>query len=54
MIVLALYVGASVLMWMQGYVINVIMMRAMWRLREDVEAKINRLPLVVLRQGAAR
>jgi ABC-type multidrug transport system fused ATPase/permease subunit len=31
--------------WLQGYVINVIMVRTMWRLREAVEAKINRLPL---------
>jgi ATP-binding cassette subfamily B multidrug efflux pump len=45
MLVLGLYVVASLLMWVQGYVINVIMVRAMWRLREDVEAKINRLPL---------
>ena len=44
-IVLMLYVVASVLAWIQGYVINVIMVRAMWRLREDVEAKVNRLPL---------
>jgi len=43
--VLAIYVGSSVLSWIQGYVINVIMVRTMWRLREDVEAKINRLPL---------
>lgn len=43
--VLAVYVGAALLSWIQGYVINVIMVRAMWRLREDVEAKINRLPL---------
>ncbi|WP_300266205.1 ABC transporter ATP-binding protein [Microbacterium sp.] len=43
--VLAIYVGAAVLGWLQGYVINVIMVRAMWRLRDDVEAKINRLPL---------
>ncbi|HCS62466.1 MAG TPA: multidrug ABC transporter ATP-binding protein [Microbacterium sp.] len=43
--VLAIYVGAALLGWIQGYVINVIMVRAMWRLREDVEAKINRLPL---------
>ena len=43
--VLAIYVGAALLSWLQGYVINVIMVRAMWRLREDVEAKINRLPL---------
>lgn len=43
--VMAIYVVASVLSWLQGYVINVIMVRTMWRLREDVEAKINRLPL---------
>ena len=45
MIVILLYVGSSVLMWIQGYVINRIMMRATWQLREDVEAKISRLPL---------
>ncbi|WP_441978088.1 ABC transporter ATP-binding protein [Microbacterium sp. 2MCAF23] len=43
--VLAIYVGSALLSWIQGYVINVIMVRTMWRLREDVEAKINRLPL---------
>jgi len=43
--VLALYVGASVLSWVQGYVINAIMMTTMFKLREDVETKINRMPL---------
>ncbi|HEY0215909.1 MAG TPA: ABC transporter ATP-binding protein [Cellulomonas sp.] len=43
--VLALYAAGALLMWAQGYIINVIMVRAMWRLREEVEAKINRLPL---------
>ncbi|MGP3533713.1 ABC transporter ATP-binding protein [Microbacterium sp. RD1] len=43
--VLAIYVFSSLLSWIQGYVINVIMVRTMWRLREDVEAKIHRLPL---------
>src|SRR5690606_1186881 len=43
--VLAIYIVAALLSWVQGYVINVIMVRTMWRLREDVEAKINRLPL---------
>ncbi|GAA1541325.1 ATP-binding cassette subfamily B protein [Microbacterium ginsengiterrae] len=43
--VLAIYVTAAFLSWLQGYVINVIMVRTMWRLRESVEAKINRLPL---------
>ncbi|MET0975765.1 MAG: ABC transporter ATP-binding protein [Leifsonia sp.] len=45
MFALALYLVASVLSWVQGYVINIIMMRTMFRLRESVEAKINRLPL---------
>ncbi|MDL9978189.1 ABC transporter ATP-binding protein [Microbacterium sp. ASV49] len=43
--VLVIYVASSFLSWIQGYVINVIMVRTMWQLREDVEAKINRLPL---------
>ncbi|QTX03365.1 ABC transporter ATP-binding protein [Agromyces archimandritae] len=44
-IVLALYMLGSILTWLQGYVINVIMVRTMWTLRESVERKINRLPL---------
>ncbi|MFE5670972.1 ABC transporter ATP-binding protein [Agromyces sp. NPDC056523] len=44
-LVLFLYIAAGILTWLQGYVINVIMVRTMWRLREQVEAKINRLPL---------
>ncbi|MGW8482927.1 ABC transporter ATP-binding protein [Microbacterium sp. NPDC055903] len=43
--VLSIYVVSALLSWVQGYVINVIMVRTMWRLRESVEAKINRLPL---------
>ncbi|GHS84849.1 multidrug ABC transporter ATP-binding protein [Actinomycetota bacterium] len=43
--VLGLYLASALLMWLQGYIINVVMVRAMWRLREDVEAKISRLPL---------
>ncbi|HET8926535.1 MAG TPA: ABC transporter ATP-binding protein, partial [Microbacterium sp.] len=43
--VLVIYIVAALLSWVQGYVINIIMVRIMWRLREDVEAKINRLPL---------
>ncbi|CAL4860295.1 ABC transporter ATP-binding protein [Microbacterium sp. MM2322] len=43
--VLVIYVVSAVLTWLQGYIINVIMVRTMWRLREDVEAKLNRLPL---------
>ena len=43
--VLAIYVVSSLLSWIQGYVINIIMVRTMWQLRQDVEEKINRLPL---------
>ncbi|GAA4192656.1 ABC transporter ATP-binding protein [Microbacterium oryzae] len=42
---LVIYVLSSLLQWVQGYVINVIMVRTMFTLREDVERKINRLPL---------
>jgi len=44
-VVLMLYIAGSVLGWLQGFIINVIMVRTMWRLRESVEAKINRMPL---------
>ncbi|HEY5224286.1 MAG TPA: ABC transporter ATP-binding protein [Microbacteriaceae bacterium] len=44
-IVLGLYFVAAILSWLQGYVINIIMMTTMYQLREDVEAKINRMPL---------
>ncbi|MDQ1129515.1 ATP-binding cassette subfamily B multidrug efflux pump [Microbacterium sp. SORGH_AS 888] len=43
--VLVLYFASALLLWLQGYVVNVVMVRTMWRLREQVEAKINRLPL---------
>lgn len=43
--VLVLYFFSSLLSWLQGYVINRIMMTTMFKLREDVEAKINRMPL---------
>ncbi|WP_127818678.1 ABC transporter ATP-binding protein [Microbacterium sp. CPCC 204701] len=43
--VLALYFASSLLMWLQGYVMNVVMVRVMWRMREQVEAKVHRLPL---------
>ncbi|BDO43507.1 ABC transporter ATP-binding protein [Cellulomonas sp. NTE-D12] len=43
--VLALYLAGALLTWGQGFVINVVMVRAMWRLREQVEEKISRLPL---------
>lgn len=44
-LVIGLYAVSALLTWVQGFVINIVMVRTMWRLREQVEAKINRLPL---------
>ncbi|WP_308190868.1 ABC transporter ATP-binding protein [Arthrobacter hankyongi] len=44
-IVLCMYLVASLFMWLQGWVLNRIVMRVVAQLRMDVEAKINRLPL---------
>ncbi len=41
----ALYVGASIFGWMQGYLLNGIVQRTVYDLRRDVENKLNRLPL---------
>ena len=54
MMVLGLYVVASILSWLQGYVLNGIVQRTVYRLRSDVEDKLNRLPFGLLRQAAAR
>lgn len=43
--VLALYVLASVFSWLQAYVLNGVTQGTVYRLREDVEANIHRLPL---------
>lgn len=43
--VLVLYVVGALLSWAQGFILNVVMVKAMWRLREEVEQKLNRLPL---------
>ncbi|WP_279239138.1 ABC transporter ATP-binding protein [Humibacter sp. RRB41] len=45
MLVLALYVAASVFSWLQAYILNGITMRTVYRLRKEVEEKIHRLPL---------
>jgi ATP-binding cassette subfamily B protein len=44
-LVFALYVAASVLMWLQGYLIAGVAQRTVYRVREDVEDKIHRVPL---------
>ncbi|MGD9701446.1 MAG: ABC transporter ATP-binding protein [Acidimicrobiia bacterium] len=42
---LALFVGASLLAWLQNYALAGVVQRTMFRLRADVEDKLNRLPL---------
>ena len=44
-LVLAMYVVASFLMWANGFLLNRLVMRVVFRLREDIERKLNRLPL---------
>ncbi|MEY2444656.1 MAG: ATP-binding cassette, subfamily multidrug efflux pump, partial [Ilumatobacteraceae bacterium] len=43
--VLALYVGAAVLSYLQSYTLAGVVQRTVFRLRSDVEDKLNRLPL---------
>ena len=44
-IVLLVYVFASVFQWLQAYVLNGVTQRTVYRLREESQAKLNRLPL---------
>lgn len=44
-LVLALYLASSICAWMQGYLLTGAVQRTMYRLRAEVEAKLNRLPL---------
>ncbi|WP_378077698.1 ABC transporter ATP-binding protein [Actinomyces sp.] len=44
-VVLALYVGSAALNWLQGWLINRITIKALYRLRAQVEDKVHRLPL---------
>jgi ATP-binding cassette subfamily B multidrug efflux pump len=44
-IVLLMYIVASALNWAQGYILNGLVMRVVFRLRQDIEVKLNRLPL---------
>jgi ATP-binding cassette subfamily B multidrug efflux pump len=45
LVVLAMYTIASVLSWAQGFILNGLVMRVVFRLRQDIEEKLNRLPL---------
>ena len=43
--VLGIYAAASVLAWLQGYLLNDVVQGTVMRMRSDVEDKVNRLPL---------
>ncbi|QIK84224.1 ABC transporter ATP-binding protein [Sanguibacter sp. HDW7] len=43
--VLGLYVVSSIFMWAQGFILNRLVMRVVYNLREEIEHKLNRLPL---------
>jgi ATP-binding cassette subfamily B protein len=45
LLVVGLFAVASLLMWVQGWILQGLLQRTMFRLRQDVEAKLNRLPL---------
>ncbi|MYR07257.1 ATP-binding cassette domain-containing protein [Gordonia sp. SID5947] len=45
MIVLLLYIGSSVLAWLSAYLLNIVVVGTIRRLRADVEEKVHRLPL---------
>ena len=44
-LVMALYAGAVLFMWLQGYILNHLVQRVVNRLRADVDAKLMRVPL---------
>src|SRR3954465_10759033 len=45
MLVVSLFVVASLLMWIQGWVLQGVLQQTMYDLRQEVETKLNRLPL---------
>ncbi|WP_122816309.1 ABC transporter ATP-binding protein [Nocardioides pantholopis] len=48
MLVAAVYLGASLLGWLQGYLLTGVVQNAVRGMRADVEAKIHRLPLAAV------
>ncbi len=45
LLAVGLYLAASVFTWMQGWLLNRIIFRMVYRLRRDIEEKLHRLPL---------
>ena len=45
LLALAIYLGAALLSYVQGFILNEVVQRTIYRLRADIEDKLNRLPL---------
>lgn len=45
LLLIGMYAGAAFFQWASGYLLNLLVMRVVYRLREDIETKINNLPL---------
>ncbi|QRP99324.1 ABC transporter ATP-binding protein [Corynebacterium sp. FDAARGOS 1242] len=45
LIVIAMYLVSSLFQWWQGFMLNSLVMKVVFDLRESIEAKLNRLPL---------
>ncbi|MBO0843855.1 MAG: ABC transporter ATP-binding protein [Nocardioides sp.] len=45
LLVLAVYAGASLLSWLQGFLLNDVVQSTIFRMRSEVEDKVNALPL---------
>ena len=49
MLLVGVYLLSSLFSWMQAWIMAGVTQRTVFRLREDVDAKLGRLPLQVLR-----
>jgi ATP-binding cassette, subfamily B, multidrug efflux pump len=45
LLVMSLFVAASLLMWVQGWILQGVLQQTMYDLRQEVEEKLNKLPL---------
>jgi ATP-binding cassette subfamily B protein len=45
LLAVAVYLGGSVLVWLQGFIMAGVTQRTVYRMRRDVESKLDRLPL---------
>lgn len=48
LLVMAIYVGSAFLSWASGQLARIVVQRTGWKLRQDIQDKINRLPLSYL------